>query len=178
MVYKPAQPFSSCENRSVDHVGRIPAGLPVTSLFTLEYMSNALLATKTLSLADLPCPPSAIAKIYSPGVPYLPILSPDYLWDAPVRNKTCHHICGEPTVTPKPKAATHALPVKRPSRRKHRGGKIPLHRGVRWETTSTSYGSKTKTQLLTGSTLQASHCSPSGSGSYSKKPHQQPTKPC
>lgn len=41
---------------------------------TLEYRSNAPLATKTLDFADLPCPPSNVAEVYNSGAPYFPIL--------------------------------------------------------------------------------------------------------
>lgn len=43
-------------------------------LSTLEYRSNAPPATKSLDFADLPCPPSDVAKMYDTGTPYFPIL--------------------------------------------------------------------------------------------------------
>lgn len=75
VVYQPAQIFDDCRN----WVGGV-AGPPVTMsypsgvLSTLEYQSNAPPATKSLNTADLPCPPSNVAQVYDPRVPYSPIL--------------------------------------------------------------------------------------------------------
>ncbi|KAL8694406.1 MAG: hypothetical protein Q9224_003577 [Gallowayella concinna] len=53
-----------------------PTSPPVPMISSLEYRSNAPPATKVVDFADLPCPPSAVAKAYDPGVPYFPIIVP------------------------------------------------------------------------------------------------------
>jgi len=55
-------------------------GPPVTMSYqsnmmsTLEYRSDGPPATKAMDFADLPCPPSEVAKVYNPEAPYFPIL--------------------------------------------------------------------------------------------------------
>lgn len=59
-------------------------GPPVTMsyqssmLSTLEYRSDGPPATKAMDFADLPCPPSEVAEVYNPEVPYFPILVPTF----------------------------------------------------------------------------------------------------
>ncbi|KAL8670073.1 MAG: hypothetical protein Q9168_005368 [Polycauliona sp. 1 TL-2023] len=75
VVYQPAEIFDECRN----WVGGV-AGPPVTlsypanALSSLQYQSNAPPVTKTIDYADLPCPPSDVAKAYNPKAPYFPVL--------------------------------------------------------------------------------------------------------
>lgn len=75
VVYQPPQIFDECREMlfGID-------GPPVTMSYhssmisTLEYRSDGPPTTKTMDFADLPCPPSEVAKMYNSGVPYFPVL--------------------------------------------------------------------------------------------------------
>ena len=41
---------------------------------TLEFRSDGPPATKAMDFADLPCPPSDVAKVYNQKAPYFPVL--------------------------------------------------------------------------------------------------------
>ncbi|KAL8992352.1 MAG: hypothetical protein Q9169_007163 [Polycauliona sp. 2 TL-2023] len=74
VVYPGAQLFDGCRNWL--------GGLDITTtarfrpeqLSTLEYRPDQAPTTKVLDFADLPCPPSDVAQIYDPTIPYYPIL--------------------------------------------------------------------------------------------------------
>ena len=76
VVYQSPQIFDACREMVVGMTGP-----PVTmsylpnAISTLEFRSNAPPATKAMDFADLPCPPTDVAKVYKSGVPYFPILA-------------------------------------------------------------------------------------------------------
>lgn len=74
-VFQQPQIFDMCRNWTGGLKGPpITMSWPPKELSTIGYRSNAPPATKTLDLADLPCPPSNVAEIYDSRVPYYPIL--------------------------------------------------------------------------------------------------------
>ncbi|KAI4267096.1 MAG: hypothetical protein LQ337_008520 [Flavoplaca oasis] len=76
MPPSPTPPQISMDPKWVAGIVGPPVTLsyPSGALSTLEYQSDAPPATKVFNLEDLPCPPSTLADVYDPGLPYLPIL--------------------------------------------------------------------------------------------------------
>lgn len=80
LVYQPIQFFDLCRNWLGGRIGPPETSrLDPGSLSTLERRPNAAQATKSFDLADLPCPPSAIAAEYDSTVSYTPIYPRDNL---------------------------------------------------------------------------------------------------
>ncbi|KAL8856108.1 MAG: hypothetical protein Q9178_007233 [Gyalolechia marmorata] len=82
LVYPPPQAFDGCRKWKWGDEFTVTTSFKPWELSTLEYRPDAPPATKTMDFADLPCPPTHIAKVFDPTVPYYPILVPPlyYRW--------------------------------------------------------------------------------------------------
>ena len=79
VVYQPAHIFDYCGRWQGGVVGSpVTMSYPSGVLSSLQFQYNAPPATKAIDFADLPCPPSEVAKVYDPGAPYFPILKTEF----------------------------------------------------------------------------------------------------
>lgn len=79
VVYQPAQIFDECRNWIGGVAGpAVTLSYPANALSTLQYQSNGPPATKAINYADLPCPPTDVAKVYNPKTPYYPVLKSEF----------------------------------------------------------------------------------------------------
>lgn len=79
VVYQHAHIFDYCGKWQGGVVGSpVTMSYPSGVLSSLQYQDNAPPATKAINFADLPCPPSEVAKAYDPGAPYFPVLKTEF----------------------------------------------------------------------------------------------------
>ncbi|KAL8670072.1 MAG: hypothetical protein Q9168_005367 [Polycauliona sp. 1 TL-2023] len=81
VVYPGYQIFDGCRKWLWGDDTKITTSFRPDYLSTLQYVPGESPATKVLDFADLPCPPSDIAQVFDPKIPYSPILSPILLFD-------------------------------------------------------------------------------------------------
>ncbi|KAL8866930.1 MAG: hypothetical protein Q9174_005991 [Haloplaca sp. 1 TL-2023] len=85
VVYQPPQVFDGCQNWLGGPATAVTMSYPAGALSTLEAQAGAAPATKSLNVADLPCPPTAIAKAYDQTTPYQPVLVSPFRVRIPMR---------------------------------------------------------------------------------------------
>ncbi|KAL8963935.1 MAG: hypothetical protein Q9183_004833, partial [Haloplaca sp. 2 TL-2023] len=85
VVYQPPQAFDGCQNWLGGPASPVTMSYPAGVLSTLEAQPGAAPATKSLNVADLPCPPTAIANAYDNTTPYNPVLVSPFRVRIPLR---------------------------------------------------------------------------------------------
>lgn len=73
IVYQPLYMFDNCRHWLAIN-SPLTASFRSDTLSTLEYQTDAPIATKVMNYTDLPCPPPSIAQYLNPEVPYSPVL--------------------------------------------------------------------------------------------------------